>query len=235
MSLSNTSTFDETGSHRIAIGESRDNAGAFRRAARHSRRVRFLRKAVPAAIAVIVGVTVLVAWFDPLGVLVRLPIDPGRVVISGSKITMQAPKLSGYTRDRRWYELTASAAAQDITKPDLIELHQIRAKIEAQDKSVMVLSAADGTFDRKSNVLTLTRDIVLKSSSGYEMHLEEAVMDTASGEVASDKPVQITSEQGNLKADRLEVSKSGEIVRFIGNVNMYLAAKDDAPPAKEAK
>ena len=78
------------------------------------------------------------SWLDPLKVLVRLPIDAGRLVISGTKITMEAPKLSGYTKDRRWYELTANAAAQDITKPDLIELNEIRAKIEAEDKSTDV-------------------------------------------------------------------------------------------------
>ena len=41
----------------------------------------------------------LVSWLDPLKVLVRLPIDSGKLVISGTKITMEAPKLSGYTRD----------------------------------------------------------------------------------------------------------------------------------------
>ena len=39
-------------------------------------------------------------------------------MISGTKLTMQAPKLSGYTRDGRWYELIADSAAQDITKPE---------------------------------------------------------------------------------------------------------------------
>ena len=117
----------------------------------------------------------LVTWLDPLKVLVRLPIDAGKLVISGTKITMEAPKLSGYTRDRRWYEMTANAAAQDITKPDLVELHDVRAKIETEDKStIMFLSAKDGVFNRKASILTLNNDISLKSSSGFEMHLERS-------------------------------------------------------------
>ena len=66
-----------------------------------------LRVAIPVTIVVVLGVTMLVSWLDPLKVLVRLPIDSGKLVISGTKITMEAPKLSGYTRDQRWYEMNA--------------------------------------------------------------------------------------------------------------------------------
>ena len=89
---------------------------AFRVAARHSRRVRKLRVAIPVTIVFILGATILVSWLDPLKVLVRLPIDSGKIVISGTKITMEAPKLSGYTRDRRWYEMNAKAAAQSASE-----------------------------------------------------------------------------------------------------------------------
>ena len=202
-------------------------ARAFARAARHSRRVRFLRIALPVTIVLTLGTTWFVSWLDPLKVLVRLPIDSGRLVISGTKITMEAPKLSGYTKDRRWYELTATAAAQDITKPDLVELHDVRAKVEAEDKSsTMFLAAKDGVFNRKAGILTLNNDISLRSSSGYEMKLNEAVVDTANGEVVSNKPVEVITQQATLRAERLEVVKSGEIVRFIGNVVMNLVAQD---------
>lgn len=200
---------------------------AFARAARHSRRVRFLRVALPVTIVLILGSTWLVSWLDPLKVLVRLPKDVGRLVVSGTKITMEAPKLSGYTRDRRWYELTATAAATDITKPDLIELHDVRAKVEAEDKSsTMFLDAKDGVFNRKAGILTLNNNISLRSSGGYEMKLNEAVVDTANGEVVSNKPVEVITQQATLRAERLEVAKSGEIVRFLGNVVMNLAAQD---------
>ena len=133
---------------------------------------------------------------------------------------MEAPKLSGYTRDQRWYEMNAKSAAQDITKPDMVELPEIRAKIETADKSTIFLSAKDGLYNRKTSILNLNHDVVLKSSSGFEMHLEEAVVDTGSGEVVSNKPVSVFTQDATLNADRLEVEKSGDIVRFIGNVVM---------------
>jgi lipopolysaccharide export system protein LptC len=204
------------------------------RAARHSRRVRFLRIAVPATIVVALSLTWLVSWLDPMKLMVKLPIDAGKLVISGTKITMEAPKLSGYTRDQRWYEMTAAAAAQDITKPDFVELREVRAKVEAEDKSTMFLSAKDGTFDRKTNILTLNNDISLKSSTGYEIRLNEAIVDTASGEIVSNQPVEVLSQQATIKSERLEVLKSGEVVRFTGNVLMNLTARpDDAAPTEK--
>jgi len=86
----------------------------------------------------------------------------------------------------------------------MVELRDVRAKVEAEDKSTMFLAARDRLFDRKSGILTLNNDISLKSTSGYEIRLNEAVVDTASGEVVSNKPVEVESQQGTIKAERLE-------------------------------
>ena len=136
--------------------------------------------AIPVTIVLILGATVLVSWLDPLKVLVRLPIDAGKLVISGTKITMEAPKLSGYTRDQRWYEMNAQSAAQDVTKPDMVELTEVRAKIETADKSTIVLSATGRPVqpqDQHSHAQPQRH----RSSrrAGFEMHLDEAVVDTA--------------------------------------------------------
>jgi lipopolysaccharide export system protein LptC len=221
-SLSTTSTLGDPGSHAFAVGDGRDMTRAFRLAARHSRRVRRLRVAIPATIMFILTATILVSWLDPLKVLVRFPIDSGKIVISGTKITMEAPKLSGYTKDQRWYEMNAKAAAQDVTKPDLVELVEVRAKIETADKSTIFLSSKDGLYNRKTSFLNLDHNVIVRSTSGFEMHLDEAVIDTANGEVVSNKPVSAFTEDSTLNSDRLEIHKSGEIVHFIDNVVMNI-------------
>ena len=47
----------------------------------------------------------------------------------------EAAQLAGFTSDQRAYEVTARAAAQDLTKPDVVELQDIRATVEMQDKA----------------------------------------------------------------------------------------------------
>jgi lipopolysaccharide export system protein LptC len=200
-------------------------------AARHSRRVRWLRRAIPVAIVAILGATILVSWLDPLKVLVRLPLDAGKLVISGTKITMQAPKLSGYTKDHRWYEMNAQGATQDVTKPDLIELAEVRSRIDTADRSTIHISSKEGVYNRKTSMLTLRIDVVMTSTAGYEMHLEEAVVDTTKGEVVSEKPVAVFTKESTLTSDRFEVENSGEIVRFIGSVVMNLESAKEQQPA----
>ncbi|HTQ83987.1 MAG TPA: LPS export ABC transporter periplasmic protein LptC [Pseudolabrys sp.] len=195
---------------------------AFRAARRHSRIVRILRVALPAAVALALAFVIVAAYFNPLRVLTKLPIDIGNLVVSGTKITMEQPRLSGFTRDGRAYEVTATAAAQDVTKPDIVELHDIHAKVQMQDKGSIQVSAATGIYDTKGETLRLAQDIVLTSSAGYECRLSEALVDTREGNVLSEHPVAVKVLQGTLNANRLEVVNSGDLVRFGGGVDMVL-------------
>ena len=229
MNQSAATVVNEMGGRGIVAATRLDNAPVFLRAMRHSRRVRVLRWAVPAALAVLLAIVTAVSYFDPMRViLARIPGSATGMVISGTKITMQAPKLSGYTRDQRWYELSARGATQDVTKPDQLELDTIRAKIETQDKSTMNLSATDGLYDRKSGILTLGRDVVVTSSIGVEVRLNDAVVDTATGDIVSNKPVQVEMLQGTVRSNRLEVTAGGEVIRFDGGVIMNLKGQDEA-------
>jgi lipopolysaccharide export system protein LptC len=227
-----TSAFDPPGGPGFTAANRLDNEPMFRRAGRHSRRVRILRIAIPVAVVAGLLLLTLSTWLSPLRILARLPVDFGSLVISGTKITMAQPKLSGYTRDARWYELTAHSAAQDITRPDIVELKEIRAKIQTEDKATINLSAADGTYDRKAGVLTLGREIVLQSSNGTEVRLSEAVIDTGSGNMVSGQPVEVKFLQGTLNANRLEVVKAGEVIRFESGVKLDLPAGATMPPAE---
>ena len=209
-----------------------DSERAFRVARRHSRLVRVLRVAIP--LVVVAGLTVitLVTYYNPLRMLNKLPIDISNLVVSGSKVTMEQPRLSGFTKDARAYEFTADAAAQDLTKPDIVELRNIHAKVEMQDKTTMVMTAVTGIYDTKAETLRLERNIVLTSSNGYKGRLSEARVDIRKGTVVSDLPVELELLQGTLNANRLEIVDSGDLVRFHGGVSMEMMLNDAASKSK---
>ncbi|HWL05205.1 MAG TPA: LPS export ABC transporter periplasmic protein LptC [Xanthobacteraceae bacterium] len=201
----------------------RASARGFRAARRHSRIVRWLRRGIPAAVVGGLAVVALVSWFNPLRALTGLSgLDLGSLVVSGSKIKMESPRLAGFTPDARAYEFVAKAAAQDLTHPDMVELTDIRAKVEMPDKAVLNLSARSGLFDSKKDMLTLTDDIRLQSPA-YEGRLEEAVVNIRTASVESKRPVRVRMIQGDLTANGLAVSDSGDVVRFLGGVNLSLA------------
>ena len=95
----------------------------FARAASHSRMVRLLRIAVPAAVVLAMAVIIWVSIFNKFQIpLLKLPVDIGNLVVSGTKVTMESPHLAGFSTDQRPYELWAKAAIQDLTDPDHVEL-----------------------------------------------------------------------------------------------------------------
>ena len=193
----------------------------YRAALRHSRLVRVLRIGVPALLAGALLLTIGANYMPAVGPL-RLPGEIGKLVIKGQKVTMQQPRLTGYTVDSRPYEFTASSADQDITKPDLMDLHQIQAKIELEDKSMVNLTANSGSYDMKTEMLTLADKIHVVSSNGYEARLSEAAVDVHRGTIISEKPVWVKLTGSVIDGQKLEVRDSGNVIRFSGGVRMVV-------------
>jgi lipopolysaccharide export system protein LptC len=208
-----------------------DADGAYRAARRHSRYVRALRAIVLTGIAVVLF-GVMAANYMPSVGTIRLPGEIGKLVIKGTKITMQAPKLTGYTSDSRPYEFTAETANQDINKPDLVELQHLHARLQMEDKSTVEMTAPSGLYDMKADKLVLNEDIALASSTGYAARLQEAVVDMHSGNVVSNKPVAVKLLNGFLNAQRMIISENGNVIHFDGGVTMVLHPDQDPDKAK---
>ncbi len=212
----------------------------FAAAARHSRLVRTLRVAVPAAVALAMAAIVAVSLFNPFRLLAKLPIDPGRLVVSGTKVTMESPHLSGFTPDGRPYELWAKAATQDLTRPDQVDLSTLRAKLMTEDQSTVMIDARSGVFDTKSQLLQLRKDVYLLATTGYEAWLTQALVDLGKGTISSDEPVDVKWQGGTLRGQKLRITDKGELIRFDGGVVMHLdnagaASPSSAPANSSAK
>ncbi len=212
----------------------------FARAARHSRLVRFLRIAVPGVVALSMAMIIGVSVFNPFRILTKLPVDVSGMVVSGTKITMESPHLAGFSPDQRPYEIWAKTATQDIADPNKVELSIVRGKVLTEDRSTVTLEAQTGLFDTKAQMLDLRKDVFLQTSEGYEVRLNQATVDIASGGVSTDDGVDVKMTNGTVRADRLRLTDKGEVVRFEGNVVMKLvmdqpAAKPAAAPAAKAR
>jgi lipopolysaccharide export system protein LptC len=202
----------------------------FASAARHSRMVRILRIAVPAAVVLAMASIVIISTVtNPFHILPKLPVDMSNLVVSGTKITMESPHMAGFSTDRRPYELWAKTATQDLTNPDHVELSVLRAKVMMEDRSTVTMDARTGHYDSKQQLLDLRKDIFLQSSTGYEAKLSQALLDINKGTVTSEERVDVKLLNGTLAADRLRILNSGEVVRFEGNVVMHLVM--DPPDA----
>lgn len=221
----------------VSFAGGSDRERAFRTAARHSRMVRLFRRAIPVALLVVLFGVVANAYFKPLRILAKLPID--HLVLSGSKINMEAPHIAGFTRDGRPYNLTARTAAQDLTNPGVLELSDVLAHVTMQDHSLMELRAKNGVYDTKADIMTLKTNVVITTSTGYTVRLDQAKIDNKAGRIISDRPVAVTMTNGTIDSKGMEVTEGGDVIRFTNGVETHMvpqsaAGTANAPPAVTA-
>lgn len=204
-----------------------DRSKAFHEAAQHSVRVRRLRRGI--VIGSISLVAAVLGWslFAPGGTL------PGGVTINqatlnGTRVMMDLPKLNGFRRDGRPYEVRARSGVQDIRTPKIIELNEIDATLQTADGASVRILSPRGVFDSGADRMSLDAGSVsdgirITSTSGFDVVLRTAEMDFKKGDVTSAHPVVLTLTNGSVAADSLSIQGHGAVVSFTGNVKSTIA------------
>ena len=195
---------------------------SYGQAVRHSSRVRFLRRVLPVLALLILLLAAFVAWLDPFRIVRDFPLDMLKLSIQGNKLVMDAPKLSGFTKDGRGYSITATAAAQDLSRTNIVELDGIKAHFALTGNGMTELTATKGLYDAKGDIVRLTEGIVIRSTAGYEGRLQDALIEVKRGYVITENPVDIIFNNGSLRADRMQIFDNGARAIFEGGVTMMM-------------
>jgi lipopolysaccharide export system protein LptC len=226
-----------TSSDWAAPAESRRDArrnAAFRAARRHTFVVRLLRKAIPITAVVAVVVLIVTPFLNPLRKVASVSV--AAVGISNGKVKMETPRLGGYRKDNRPYEVIADGAYQDIRNPTQIELNMVTARIQMEREGWVDVKAKTGFFDTQAEKLKLVDDVRVKTETGYDIRMRKADIDFKGGTVASNEPVQVLLNQTTVDADTLDVKDNGRLIVFEGRVRAFIAnapAKMLAGPERE--
>jgi lipopolysaccharide export system protein LptC len=190
---------------------------AYAKAVRHSRLVRFLKVFIPVGSVLGTLAVVGIALFNPFARVAGLTLGP--ISLSGTHVTMESPRLRGYRRDTQPYDVTAAAATQDVRKPNLVELKELRAKLAMDDKGGTArLEAVSGTFDTQKEILELREQVRIDSDRGHAVRMSSALIDFKAGTVVSNQPVTVTLSNGKIDAEGVDVSDGGRVMQFRGRV-----------------
>ncbi len=193
----------------------------FAAADRHSRRVHFLKFGLPILALFVTGFFSAATFLaDPDAV------DAGTapVVMDGGRIVMANPKLEGFTADKRPYKMIADRAIQESVKSTAVELQNIAADLPFGTEATAKLSAATGIFDNASNKLDLADNIRLVTSDGMKADLSSASINISSGEMSTNKPVDIVTDRAHITADRMQIIDNGKVIVFESRVRLNIAA-----------
>ncbi|MBV9139063.1 MAG: LPS export ABC transporter periplasmic protein LptC, partial [Hyphomicrobiales bacterium] len=196
-------------------------AQVFARAMRHSAQVRFLRRAIPLGVLVAVAALLAVWLFDPFRQVIPNFTVQG-VDLSSTQVVMEMPKLSGFKKDSRPYEVVAKSAIQDVSKPSIINLVEMNAHLVLGDGQAANLTAKKGIYDTQNETLDVNDNVRIKTMNGYDISLEKASMKFKSGDISSDSRVNVKMNDGEINADSVEMIDNDKRVTFIGNVHSRL-------------
>ena len=204
---------------------------AYDDAMKHSRRVRFLRRFIP--VACVAGLVGPIAWGVISPFARSIPdVKVGAISVSGSKITMESPRLSGFKKDQKSYEVTAFEAIQDIKQPSIIELNKLTARMEQDKNSFARLTSDWGKMDQTAERLDLKGNVRVRTDSGYEVDMLSARVNMKTGDVVSSEPVTVRSQAGTISADQVELKDNGKHAIFEGRVRSVFIQLDDTDTNK---
>ena len=205
---------------------------AYRAAQRHSRIVRALKYILP-GLAIVAG---LIFWgsahFIP-GDLANL-IAMAQIDTKSNSVVMDKPHISGFEGTRRAYDVKADSASQSLDDPKVVTFRTVDAHIGLEDAGVATVAAATGVYNGNNNQLELKDGISIKTDTGYAAAFEAASVDLAKGSLTSSRPIEITTGEGSLRANAVEVSERGKKIVFSGGVSVTYMPPGElaaAPPA----
>ena len=224
------------GERRYLILAAEDRARAFRVAARHSRLVGILRKALP-----VFAVLVLASYF----ISTRLSIGVGDltasidgVSVADGNLRMTNPKLQGADKKNGKYVIGAEYADQDMKAPNMIKLHVIKAELSSSDGGWSRMDSTRGILDSKAERLVMQDKITIATSSGITGALKNASLDTKNQVLRSHQPVSFILTGGSVRANALTFISSSSTLTFRGEVRVHIVKQADeekkAPKAEAA-
>jgi lipopolysaccharide export system protein LptC len=211
-----------TSDHWVPASSSRQNPrqALFRSARRHTLVVRALRVAIPLGAVVAVLGLIVTPFMSPLHAVSGLSV--GTVGIENGKVKMETPRLTGYRKDNRPYEVNAEAALQDIRNPTEVELVTLTARLQMEREGWVTVNAKTGLFNTQAERLKLIDDVRVRTETGYDIHMQNADIDFKAGTVVSKQPVKVNLGATTVDADSLDVKDNGALIVFDGRVRAVI-------------
>ncbi|WP_108662502.1 LPS export ABC transporter periplasmic protein LptC [Acuticoccus kandeliae] len=189
-----------------------------RRARRHSRRVRRLRILLPTISVIIVAGLVVAAVLPklvPLSMLAGLS-------LTADGLVMNAPRLSGHLGEGRRYEVVADRAVQSLLTPSRLSLEGLAVNFDLGDDQNVNIHSDRAAYDTGTEVLDLSEGVSIVSSDGNRAKLDNATVLLGEGRVEGDGGIEINSPRGRIRAGRIDVIDSGNLIRLTGGVSITI-------------
>lgn len=193
---------------------------AFKRAQAHSKAVYWMRRLFP-------FLAILCVTFYFIGG--EFSINYGdmkasvkKIELSRNELKMISPRLEGHDEKAGSYLVTADTATQKADAAHIIRLDQVDGTLEHPTNGKINLTANEGVFDSRSEVLDLAGNILVTGENGLRARLEKANIIFKKQAISSDQPVYAEMNGSTIRSDRVQFDGLTSTVLFIDRVRVKL-------------
>ncbi len=137
-------------------------------------------------------------------------------------LTMLNARYIGMDEKSQPYMVTADMATQSEQDKELIDLELPKADITLQDGTWLALTARQGRFRRKPQILDLTGSVSLFHDKGFELRTESARIDLNAATAEGNQPVEGQGAAGLISAEGFRILDRGERIYFTGKSHMVV-------------
>lgn len=142
--------------------------------------------------------------------------------ISGGKLIMSNPVMTGQIGDTQSYSVSAVRAIQDLSTPSVIRLEDIVADFPMGSSEMALLNALSGIYNSDEEFLSLDQPFTITTETGMTASLNSAEINIKAGELKTDKPVSIDTNKAAIQAESLKLTDKGAKIIFEHNVRMTI-------------
>jgi lipopolysaccharide export system protein LptC len=214
-------------------GQGIDRAREFRRAMRHSVRVKVLKVLLPLTAASVLGLYALPSLFV-------VSIDKGRGEASVRAVTLEAgslkmlqPRVTGVNDNSDVYEFVADSATQASRTADTMYLEKVRGRVTGHDGALTTLIAPDGVHNSKAEEMTFNNGAVVTRDPDFTATFKTATAFMKKQMVISNTPVIVRLHESTILSDRMTLFWNEQRAIFEGNVRTHIERQADEEVRKE--
>lgn len=192
-----------------------------RRGDRHSRRVSLLKRLLPVAGVILLGLIAIWPRLGPLLDSVRfaLPVIDLR---EARELRMLNPRYAGVDRFNRPFVVTSAIGRQAPDRDDLMSLERPKAEMTTHSGALVVVTAATAMYQSQAQLLDLFGDVNLTHENGTRFVTSTAHVDVAADTAVGYDPVTGHGPSGDITAQGFRVGDRGDTIVFTGNSHLLL-------------
>ncbi|MCC6829497.1 MAG: LPS export ABC transporter periplasmic protein LptC [Novosphingobium sp.] len=185
----------------------------------HDRLIRFLSRAMPAAIGLIAAVMIL-APLSPRGEISFL-LDRNRVAITSERIRVDKAMYRGQDNEGRLFSLTAGSAVQVSPARPVVDMRDLVGTLQLTEGPARI-TAGSGAYNFNTGQVDVPGPVNVTAADGYRMTTNGVAINLKTRQVVGSGGVQGAVPTGTFSANTISADLGERTVTLEGNARLLM-------------